>query len=186
MNLSNGTGVETTEQSTAGEIGWLLSSFAHRTVGVNEAVAVSTDGFVLAASEESTPVGVEQLAAIIAGLTSLARGAANLCQMNQVHQIVVEMDGGYFFVMSAGDGSTIGVLADPMCDVGLVGYELTLLIERVGSLLTPTLIDELKDAFSSQQAEAGQFPEDPYGPSGHHGPGPSHSADGAYSTEGAR
>ena len=136
------------------DLGWLLTNFARRTVGVYDAVAVSSDGFVLAASENGSAIGVEQLAAVIAGLTSLPRGAASLCNYESVRQIIVEMDGGYFFVMSAGDGSTVGVLADQDCDIGLIGYEMTLLIERVGAVLTPALIDELKSAFAARSDRA--------------------------------
>jgi hypothetical protein len=44
----------------------------------------------------------------------------------------------------------VGVLADADCDVGSVGYEMTLLIERVGEMLTPALVDELKNVLSLQ------------------------------------
>ena len=154
MSYSNGYHSVHRAERQPEDLNWLLSNFARRTVGVTDAVAVSSDGFILAASQGSSSIGVEQLAAIIAGLTSLARGAASVCQLNGVRQIIVEMDGGYFFVMSASDGSTVGVLAEQHCDVGLVGYEMTLLIERVGAVLTPALIDELKNAFATRGGPA--------------------------------
>jgi hypothetical protein len=39
--------------------------------------------------------------------------------------------------MSISDGSSIAVLAAVDCDMGLVAYEMTLLVERVGRALTP-------------------------------------------------
>jgi predicted regulator of Ras-like GTPase activity (Roadblock/LC7/MglB family) len=33
----------------------------------------------------------------------------------------------------------LGVLAAPDCDMGLVAYEMALLVERVGRVLTPAL-----------------------------------------------
>jgi hypothetical protein len=36
------------------------------------------------------------------------------------------------------------VVASKNCDLGLVGYETTMLVERVGAVLTPELITELK------------------------------------------
>jgi predicted regulator of Ras-like GTPase activity (Roadblock/LC7/MglB family) len=150
MTYSNGYQPAHQSGRPSEDLDWLLRNFAQRTVGVNEAVAVSSDGFVLAASQNGSAIGIEQLAAIIAGLTSLTRGAATLCQFDSVRQIIVEMDGGYFFVMSASDGSNVGVLADQNCDVGLIGYEMTMLIERVGAVLTPALIDELKNAFAAR------------------------------------
>lgn len=132
----------------AQDLNWLLSNFADRTVGVTEAVTVSSDGFLLAGSAGSDTHGIEQFAAIIAGLTSLTRGAAELYEYDDVRQVIVEMAKGYLFVMSVDGGSTIGVLADEGCDVGSVGYEMALLIERVGAVLTPALVDELKNAIS--------------------------------------
>jgi hypothetical protein len=39
--------------------------------------------------------------------------------------------------MSISDGSALGVLAARSCDVGQVGYEMALLVERVGQALVP-------------------------------------------------
>jgi hypothetical protein len=38
----------------------------------------------------------------------------------------------------------LAVAADATCDVGLVGYEMTLLVSRFENVLTPTLITELR------------------------------------------
>ena len=129
-------------------LSWLLTNFVERTPGVNGAVSVSSDGFLLAASSGSDADGVDQFAAIISGLNSLTRGAAELYDYREVRQVIVEMERGYLFVMSVDSGSTIGVLADEKADVGSVGYEMALMIDRVGALLTPALIDELKNAIS--------------------------------------
>jgi len=136
--------------SGAGDLSWLLANFARRTVGVNEAIAVSADGFLLASSSDRDQHGIEQFAAIVSGITSLTNGAATIYGSGTVRQVIIEADRSYFFVMSIDDGSTIGVLADHNCDVGSVGYELALLIDRVGSVLTPALIDELKNALTTQ------------------------------------
>ena len=45
--------------------------------------------------------------------------------------------GGYLFVTSIADGSALAVFADANCDIGMVGYEMTMLVNRVGQLLTP-------------------------------------------------
>ena len=132
----------------ARNLNWLLSNFVERTAGVDEAVAVSADGFLLAASGGTDADGIEQFAAIISGLNSLTRGAAELYDYHEVTQVIVEMERGNLFVMAVDSGSMVGVLADNKIDVGAVGYGMTLLIERVGALLTPALIDELKNAIS--------------------------------------
>jgi len=134
----------------ASDLSWLLANFSHRTAGVREAIAVSADGFLLASSGDRSRHGIEQFAAIVSGITSLTNGAATIYDSGTVRQVIVEADRSYFFVMAIDDGSTIGVLADSNCDVGSVGYELALLIDRVGSVLTPALIDELKHALSTR------------------------------------
>ena len=130
------------------DLNWLLANFVERTPGVDEAVAVSSDGFLLATSNPVVDDGIEQFAAIISGLNSLTKGAAALYDYQHVRQVIVEMDLGYLFVMAVDSGSTVGVLADERSDVGSVGYEMTLMIDRIGSLLTPLLIEELKNAIS--------------------------------------
>ncbi|MET9968246.1 roadblock/LC7 domain-containing protein, partial [Streptomyces sp. NPDC006356] len=49
-----------------------------------------------------------------------------------VPQPVVELDDAFLFVTAAGDGSCLAVLSDADSDVGLVAYEMTLLVKRVG------------------------------------------------------
>ncbi len=132
-----------------GNLDWLLANFVARTPGATEAVAVSADGFLLASSSAGLQAdGTEQFAAIIAGMNSLTRGAAELYAYGRVSQVIVEMEFGNLFVMAVDAGSTVGVLADGDADIGAVGYEMALLIDRVGALLTPALIDELKNSIS--------------------------------------
>jgi predicted regulator of Ras-like GTPase activity (Roadblock/LC7/MglB family) len=63
-----------------------------------------------------------------------------------VNQTIVEMERGFLFVMSVSDGSVLSVLASPACDIGLVGYEMALLVARTGDVLTPQLRAELQAA----------------------------------------
>ena len=48
------------------------------------------------------------------------------------------------FFMSMSDGASLAVLAMKNCDIGLVGYEMTMLARRVGKVLSPALIMELQ------------------------------------------
>ena len=66
-------------------------------------------------------------------------------------QTVVEMQRGLLIVMAIIDGSSLAVLAAADCDMGLVAYEMTLLVERVGSALTP----EVRSGLSSDWREDG-------------------------------
>ena len=127
---------------------WLLTQFVGGTAGVSEAIAVSSDGLLLASSVGPDRENVEQLAAVTAGLASLTRGAAEMFRMDDVEQVIVEMGRGYLFVSTISNGSALAVLAYKDADIGLVGYEMTLLVERVGSALSPELISELKNTLT--------------------------------------
>jgi predicted regulator of Ras-like GTPase activity (Roadblock/LC7/MglB family) len=124
---------------------WLLSSFVDTTPGVTDAVAVSSDGLLMATSSSLERAGAEQLAAIIAGMTSLAESTARCFALGGFEQVIIAMREGYLFVSSVSDGSALGVVADRRCDVGAVGYQMTLLVERVGAALSPSLVAELKE-----------------------------------------
>lgn len=125
-------------------LGWLVSNFVGRIPGATSAVVVSSDGLVLSLSERVARDSADQMAAITSGLTGLTAGAARCFDAGDVIQVIVEMEGGYLFVTSVSDGSAVAVLCEPNCDIGLVGYEMSLLVDRVGRLLTPELIAELQ------------------------------------------
>ena len=130
----------------AQNVNWLMTNFVQSTPGVEQAVAVSSDGLLIAMSTQLERGAVEKLAAIITGIRALAHGAANELAKGQVLQVIIEMGHAFMFVSAISGGSTLGVVAARDCDLGLVGYEITLLVERVGSQLTPTLVSELKNA----------------------------------------
>ncbi len=53
-------------------------------------------------------------------------------------QSVVEMQHGYLLLMSVGDGSHLATLTDAECDIGQVGYEMAILVDRVGASVQAT------------------------------------------------
>ena len=130
----------------ANNVNWLMANFVQGTPGVDQAVAVSSDGLLIALSSQLERASADKMAAIITGIRALSHGAANELAKGQVLQVLVEMQGAYLFVSAISGGSTLGVVAAKDCDLGLVGFEITLLVERVGAQLTPTLISELKNA----------------------------------------
>jgi uncharacterized protein len=119
------------------DLNWLVTDFTARVADVAHAAVVSADGVPLALSEHIPAGFAGQLAAITSGLTSLMQGAARLFEAGQPTQALVEMEGGLMFVMAISDGSSLAVLAAPECDTDLVSYEMTLLVEAVGDVLTP-------------------------------------------------
>ena len=118
------------------EFGWLLANFAKQVPGVAHAIVVSTDGLLLTASPDLARDYADQLAAVTSGLVSLTDGAARCFEAGRVVQTVVEMERGLVLLMSISDGSCLSVLASPNCDLGLVAYEMTMLVDRAGQLLT--------------------------------------------------
>ena len=62
----------------------------------------------------------------------------------EVRQSIVEMDHLFLFTTSISDGSVLAVAADATCDVGMVGYEMTLLVSRAEATMTPQLVSEMR------------------------------------------
>jgi predicted regulator of Ras-like GTPase activity (Roadblock/LC7/MglB family) len=133
----------------ARNLNWLVGNFARNTPGVAHAMVVSADGLPVAVSERLDRARADQLAAIASGLASLTAGASRCFEGGQVKQTVVEMDRGFLFVMSISDGSCLTVLATSSCNVGVVAYEMTVLVARVGDVLTPSLRAELQATLPS-------------------------------------
>jgi predicted regulator of Ras-like GTPase activity (Roadblock/LC7/MglB family) len=133
----------------ARNLNWLVGNFAKSTPGVAHAMVVSSDGLPVAVSERLDRSRADQLAAIASGLASLTQGAARCFEGGLVKQTVVEMDRGFLFVMSISDGSGLTVLAASSCNVGVVAYEMTVLVARAGDVLTPTLRAELQATLPS-------------------------------------
>jgi predicted regulator of Ras-like GTPase activity (Roadblock/LC7/MglB family) len=130
----------------AKDLNWLISNFVDEVPKVAHAVVLSADGLLLACSEGFDRDRADQLSAVACGLASLTQGAARIFEGGQVTQTIVEMKRGFLFVMSISDGSVFAVLASPECDMGLVGYQMTLAVERTGDVLTPALREELQAA----------------------------------------
>jgi len=135
---------QTAVSSGVRDVNWLLDNFVHRTTGVEQAVAVSSDGLLMAASARLTRSEADKLAAMISGITSLAFSASRLLGKGGLRQVITEFQSGYLMVSSISGGSCLGVVTPADCDLGLVGYEATMLVQRIGALLTPELVLELK------------------------------------------
>jgi uncharacterized protein len=130
----------------AQNLNWLVSNFAKSVPGAAHAIVLSADGLLMAVSERLDRARADQLAAVASGLASLTQGAARIFGGGTVTQTVVEMEMGFLLVMSVSDGSCLAVLAAPSCDIGLIGYEMALLVARTGEVLTPELRAELQAA----------------------------------------
>jgi uncharacterized protein len=137
--------IESQEISTGvHDVNWLLDNFVRHTTGVEQAVAVSSDGLLMAASATLHRAEADKLAAMISGMSSLAFSASRLLGKGPLRQVITEFGSGYLLVSQISGGSCLGVVTPSDCDLGLVGYEATMLVQRIGALLTPELVIELK------------------------------------------
>ncbi|KAA2256092.1 roadblock/LC7 domain-containing protein [Solihabitans fulvus] len=122
--------------NTATNLNWLLDDLVERVVGANHAVVLSADGLLIGGSRELSKDDAEHLSAMASAFQSLARGTGRHFGGGRVRQTVVEMEHAFLFVTAAGHGACLAVLAGEDADVGMVAYEMNLLIKRVGSYLS--------------------------------------------------
>jgi len=116
----------------SGPLDWLLDDLVTRVATVAKAVILSRDGLAVGSSDSMTREDSEYMSAAAAAFQSLANGISQQFGGGTVRQTVIEMESAFLFVMAAGEGSCLAVLADQSADVGLVAYEMALLVTRVG------------------------------------------------------
>lgn len=138
-----------TTSAEASNIGFLVNNLVERVPGVRDAVVVSADGLLMAMSHGMSRESADRFAAAASGLIGLAHGAAIPFGGGRVSELIIEMENGFIFVTGISDGSSMAVFATVGCDVGLVGYEMALLVERCGSAMTPELRTEMQSALNA-------------------------------------
>ncbi len=120
-------------------LGWLLDDLVDRVPSAKQAVVLSVDGLLMATSHGVDRDDAEHMSAIAAGFQSLARGASRHFQGGPLRQTIVEMESVFLFVTAAGQGACLAVLADATSDIGLIAYEMAMLVKRVGQTLSSPL-----------------------------------------------
>ena len=116
----------------------LMTDFAERVPDVLRAAVVASDGVLVAVSDRTQPGQLEQLAAITAGLISLAGAAARISDGGAVTQALVTMARGTLVIMAMDQGSSLAVLTTATADLDTVAYEMTMLVEAGSSFTPPT------------------------------------------------
>ncbi|BCJ51738.1 dynein regulation protein LC7 [Actinoplanes sp. NBRC 14428] len=124
---------QTTNQSA--NLTWLLDELVERVPSAQQAVVLSADGLLLGASAEMSREDAEHLSAMAAGFQSLAKGASRHFRAGPVRQTVVEMEDAFLFVTAAGLGACLAVVAASDADLGLIAYEMAMLVTRVGQTM---------------------------------------------------
>ena len=113
-----------------GELSWLLDDLVKRVPQVSKAVMLTQDGLAIGASAGLSREDAEHLAALAAGFQSMARGAGEHFGGGRVRQTIIEMESAFLFVSAAGHGTCLAVLSTGDADIGLVAYEMAVLVRR--------------------------------------------------------
>ncbi len=123
------------QTDTTGQLSWLLDNLVSQVEHVEQALILSRDGLVVAASRGLSREDGDHLSALAAGVQSLARGTGRHFNGGEVRQTIIEMERAFLFVIAAGRGTCLAVLtaADP--NVGLIAYEMAMLVRRMGQHL---------------------------------------------------
>ncbi|GAB2767083.1 MULTISPECIES: roadblock/LC7 domain-containing protein [Amycolatopsis] len=118
------------------ELDWLLDDLVKRVAGADRAVVLSADGLLIGRSGNLSEEDAEHLSAVASAFQSLARGTGRHFGGGNVRQTMVEMDHAFLFVTAAGRGACLALLAAEDADMGMVAYEMNLMVKRVGAVLT--------------------------------------------------
>lgn len=118
------------------DLDWLLDDLVKRVAGAQRAVVLSRDGLLLGRSANLDRDDAERLSAVASGFQSLAKGTAQFFGGGSVRQNLVEMDKAYLLITAAGQGACLALLADEDADMGMIGYEMNVLVQKVGAYLS--------------------------------------------------
>lgn len=125
------------------DFAWLVGQFASDVPGVLHALVVSLDGLQLAASPEIPRDLGDQLAALTAGLLSMADQSGGLLGLGASDYVTVRAPRGYLLFMRLGDSAGLAAAAAPDSDLRVVAYQMQKFATSVGHVLTPRMRDEL-------------------------------------------
>ena len=116
---------------------WMLKDLAESVPQTRHVVVLSADGLRMAQYGTDTDTA-DRLAAACAGLQSLAAAvAAEFPESDgRMRLVVIEISGGFFYLMAAGARAYLAVLADEGVDAGLMGARMRDLVARIGEHLS--------------------------------------------------
>ncbi|MEW2400129.1 roadblock/LC7 domain-containing protein [Streptomyces sp. NPDC046862] len=116
---------------------WMLKDLADGVPGVQQVVVLSADGLRIA-RYGGDPDAADRVAAACAGLQSLAGAvAAEIATGDgRMRVVIIEIQGGYFYMMEAGPNAYLAVLANAVAEPGMMSNRMRDLVARIGSHLT--------------------------------------------------
>ncbi|AZS88274.1 roadblock/LC7 domain-containing protein [Streptomyces griseoviridis] len=116
---------------------WMLKDLADGVPGIEMIVVLSADGLRIARFG-GDPDAADRVAAACAGLQSLAGAVAQEIPGSdgRMKMVVIEINGGYFYLMAAGANAYLAVLSDMVAEPGLMSNRMRDLVIRIGAHLT--------------------------------------------------
>jgi predicted regulator of Ras-like GTPase activity (Roadblock/LC7/MglB family) len=116
---------------------WMLKELSDGVYGTRQVVVLSADGLRIA-RYGGDPDAADRIAAACAGLQSLAGAVATEIPETdgKMRMVIIEMEGGYFYMMAAGPNAYLAVLAEAHVDAGLMSARMRDLVVRIGAHLT--------------------------------------------------
>jgi predicted regulator of Ras-like GTPase activity (Roadblock/LC7/MglB family) len=116
---------------------WMLKDLADGVPGIEMIVVLSADGLRIA-RYGGDPDAADRVAAACAGLQSLAHAVAHEIPDSdgRMKMVIIEINGGYFYLMAAGANAYLAVLSDVVAEPGLMSNRMRDLVVRIGAHLT--------------------------------------------------
>jgi predicted regulator of Ras-like GTPase activity (Roadblock/LC7/MglB family) len=131
----NKRGEQMSVSANPGDLGWLLDNLIERVGGADRAVVLSSDGLLMARSTGLARADAEHLSAVASAYQSLSRGTGKHFGFGDVRQTVVDLERGFLLVMAAGPGACLALFTTAGADLGLIAYEMNLMVRQVGAAL---------------------------------------------------
>lgn len=138
MNTNGQAMNEDVVRGNTSRLNWLLDDLVKRLAGAERAAVLSADGLLLGRSTSLDRENAEHLSAMASAFRSLARGVGTQFDKGLVQQTVVELEYGYLVVTEAGEGACLALLAAAEADLGMIAYEMNVIVQQVGESLTVT------------------------------------------------
>ena len=116
---------------------WMLKELHDGVPGIEMIVVLSADGLRIA-RYGGDPDTADRVAAACAGLQSLASAVATEIPNSdgEMRMVIIQINGGYFYLMAAGSNAYLAVLANEIAEPGLMSNRMRDLVDRIGSHLT--------------------------------------------------
>jgi predicted regulator of Ras-like GTPase activity (Roadblock/LC7/MglB family) len=123
--------------ATEYDLDWLLDKLLAKTPGSRHGLVLSNDGLKLVHSSGLSIDQADQLAAIASGMQSLAHGASVEFGdgTGGVRHSMTEFHGGLLFIVAAGNGAQLAVVATDDADAGVIGHNMNEMVEQIGEYL---------------------------------------------------